>query len=134
MSIVVYTAHISTRDPDRLDVTRKTGGDFGTVFAPSWGILKPALDARRAARYAMTEAQRKAAEKRAEDAWDAYVPAYLAEMAASRRARPKVWQSLMTARPRRVLVCYCMDPKRCHRTLLASLLVEMGAENRGELS
>lgn len=37
------------------------------------------------------------------------------------------------ARSRVVLVCYCTDPTRCHRSLLAGILGKLGADVRGEL-
>lgn len=46
MSLIVYTSRISSRDPDRFDVTRKSGKEDGLAFAPSWAILRPALEVR----------------------------------------------------------------------------------------
>lgn len=146
MTLQVFTARISTRDPDRFDITRKSGGPEGEPFAPSWKILHPALLARQKANrlrevadgmtgivrvvhhagvmHSINDIERRA--------WDAYVPAYLAEMRESYRRDPEAWRKLL-ARERVVLVCYCTDPARCHRTLLAErILVKLGAEARGE--
>jgi hypothetical protein len=150
MTLIVHTARISSRDPDRFDVTRKSGGEAGAPFAPSWAILRPALDARNMAnrRREMAEEMRKrtmdpeslananrldlAAADDERRAWTAYVPAFTAEMRESYRRHPETWRRLLT-RDRVVLVCYCTDPERCHRTLLAGILGKLGADVRGEL-
>lgn len=123
MTLHVYTARISSRDPDRFDITRKSGGKEGAVFAPSWDILRPAIEAR------------KSGDPRAEfDAWKVYVPRYRAEMRQSYRAHRHAWDAL-TRRSRVVLVCYCADPCRCHRTLLGRfILPKLGAVYGGEVS
>lgn len=146
MSPLVYTARISTRDPDRFDITRKSGGAAGTPFAPSWNILRPALDARQEARRRREIADAwppvagsgaRLVRLKADDierrAWSAYVPAFEQEMRESYRRHPEAWRALL-ARVRVVLVCYCTDPERCHRTLLAGILGKLGADVRGELA
>jgi hypothetical protein len=133
VTLQVYTAQLASRDPDRFDITRKSGDVDGIVFAPSWAILRPALEARRAESDAATEVGRALAVQRNDDAWAVYVPAYLAEMRVSYRRHRAAWETLR-ARPRVVLVCYCVDPERCHRTLLAGILAKLGAEVRGELA
>ena len=50
MTLTVHTARISSRDPDRFDITRKSGGEAGRPFAPTWSILSPALEATRNAK------------------------------------------------------------------------------------
>jgi len=65
-------------------------------------------------------------------AWATYVPLFLAEMDASERQHPDVWQRLR-ARSRVVLVCYCSDVTRCHRRLLAEREEERGATWIGEI-
>lgn len=141
MSLAVYTAQISTRDPDRFDVTRKSGGPVGVIFAPSWAILRPALDARKEAARLLDRAKaepehRVFYEGRAAGteytAWVLYMPAYRLEMLASHRANRAAWDALL-ARPRVALACYCTDPERCHRRLLAGFLAKLGADDRGEL-
>ena len=42
------------------------------------------------------------------------------------------WDALL-ARPAVVLVCYCTDPARCHRRVLAELLAKLGAVDLGEV-
>jgi hypothetical protein len=128
-TLQVHSARVAYRGPDRLDVTRKTGGPEGLPFAPSWAILRPALDARARAKALPPEA---AAEvERA--AWEAYVPAYLREMRASYRRHRATWDALL-ARPRVVLVCYCVFRAHCHTSLLrADILPACGAVDAGEL-
>ncbi len=152
MTLLVHTSQIRYRGPDRLDITRKSGGPAGLPFAPSWKILGPALDARHLAQRA-AEAEKRALAASTDDAslaiprargalrkarvaeaeaWSAYVPAYLAEMAESKRRNFNEWRELL-ARSRVVLVCYCPGRERCHRGLLAKILVDLGAIDGGEL-
>lgn len=152
MTLAVHTARIGHRDPDVLDVTRKSAGPDGIAFAPSWAILKPALDALRCAesmrsaadappfpeadpvRYAEgAEAMRRAAETVRGSTWALYSAAYLAEMRESYRTQRAAWDALL-ARERVVLVCYCTDAERCHRTPLArDILPRLGAQYAGEV-
>ena len=213
MSLIVYTARISSKDPCRFDVTRQSGGPEGSVFAPSWSILNaarspqaehprimvdelvswPTETTSQAAlhfghgkqschlttdgpldklhvfasgiglRFSWFQAPPKAshphydltpnkrnqalcagavevsAHKQALDrrilreaAWEKYVPAYTQEMRNSYSRNRDAW-NLLLARDRAVLCCYCVNPARCHRTLLAEILGKLGAEVRGEL-
>ena len=117
-SLLVYTARIGAAG---LDITRKSASGTGLLFAPSWSILTPAIEARHSG-----DPAREAA------AWEAYIPAYLAEMRASYRAHRPAWQALF-ARGKVTLLCYCTDPERCHRTLLArDILPKLGAVYMGE--
>lgn len=133
MSLEVYTARISSKDPDRFDVTRKSGGAAGVVFAPSWAILSPALAARKEEKRLLDVGDQFEASTVANDAWADYVPAFLDEMRTSYRANRAAWDALV-ARRRVVFVCYCVVHERCHRTLLArNVLPKLGATYRGEL-
>ncbi len=133
MSLEVYTARISSKDPDRLDVTRKSGGLLGAPFAPSWALLNPVLAARKEAQRLTAAGNPDAAIDIERGAWADYVPAFLQEMRASYVAKPAAWQGLVN-RARVVLVCYCTDAERCHRALLArNVLPKLGATYRGEL-
>jgi uncharacterized protein YeaO (DUF488 family) len=121
MTLHVHTARIGHRDPDVLDITRKSAGDLGRAFAPSWTILKPAIEAMRRG------------DEAAQRAWRTYAPSYHGEMDFSREVHPGSWRALL-ARPRVVLVCYCANHERCHRTLLArDILPKLGAIYVGEL-
>ena len=137
MTLQVFTARIGLVDRDAFDITRKSGGPRGEVFAPSWGILAPALAEFKTAAdeigFAGCAMDTFNGESRQRRAWWAYVPAYLAEMRFSYRHRRRAWDELL-ARPRVVLLCYCPDPNRCHRTVLgAGILPRLGAEYEGEI-
>lgn len=127
----LYTARIAYRGPDRLDITRKSAGPDGLPFAPSWAILRPALDARAAARTALELGKIQGMMSIEADAWERYVPAYTAEMRVSYGANRAAWDALL-ARPGVTLVCYCTDAAHCHRRLLAAMLVKCGAIYMGE--
>jgi len=162
----VATGRIDCGDRDALDVSRagasrarSRGVPFpGEPFAPSWEILKPALDARTLAKIARSEGRAEDAALLEAAAWERYVPAFEAEMRVSygvppdrmgqleREAstRPKspvrpdrrAWLALL-ARERVVLTCFCVaeegEPLRCHRRLLAGILVKCGAVDEGEV-
>lgn len=142
MSLIVQTARISYRGEGRLDITRKSG-TVGLFLAPSWEILRPALEARAeavellrragAAQYDPREAPGDAARIEAE-AWDKYRPAFLAEMRRSYVEKRGRWDWLL-AQERVVLVCYCVDATHCHRAILrADILPKLGATDGGEVA
>ena len=115
------------RDPDWLDVTRK-GNDaignkghrgVGRIFAPSMKLLGPYLAKRY--RDELTEAD-----------WAAYVREYETEMRRSYRTWAADWKAVLGWQ-RVVLVCFCPDAERCHRTVLAGILGRCGATVGGEL-
>ncbi len=119
MSAIIHTARVSYRGDDRLDVTRKSGRE-GLALAPSWELLRPVLVAR-------TRSAREYAE-----AWERYVVGFTVEMRTSYRANRAAWDALL-AREVVTLCCYCTDPERCHRTLLArDILSKLGATYGGE--
>jgi uncharacterized protein YeaO (DUF488 family) len=116
--VEVFTARINVRDPDVFNVTRQSGA---AAFAPSWSILRPALDAMRRGGDA------------AERAWGVYVADFTHEMRESYRANRWEWDALLMRR-RVCVVCYCANYLRCHRTLLArDILPKLGAVYRGEI-
>ena len=102
--LVVLTGRLGCADEDAVNVT-------GSVFAPSWGVEQqaPADQA----------------------AWTLYKARYTAEMRQSYVQHPEAWQALL-ARSRAVLCCACQNVDRCHRTLLAGMLVKCGAVYLGE--
>lgn len=117
MTLRVHSARISYGGPDRLDVTRKSGTG-GLFLAPSWAILRPAINDRRAG---------------LPFDWARYVEAYIAEMRESYRWYRTEWQELLS-RDRVTLVCYCTDPIQCHRHLLRErILPALGAVDAGEV-
>jgi len=121
MTLHVLTARISYGGPDRLDVTRAGADPVGVVFAPSWPLLM------------MAKTMARRGPDAAEAGWTEYVPEYAAEMRASYRQHRAVWDALL-GRERVVLCCYCVNPARCHRRLLAGMLVECGAADEGEVA
>jgi uncharacterized protein YeaO (DUF488 family) len=58
---------------------------------------------------------------------DEYQVRYLAEMRRSYRTQRAAWDALL-AREAVTLVCYCVDAARCHRRLLAAVILpKLGA-------
>ena len=141
MALEVWTARIGSVDGDDvLDVTRKSAGPNGLPFAPSIELLGPILRARARQRALFMRAGPEdratlveQARELEHEAWERYVPAYLAEMRASYRRERSAWARLLE-RPRVCLVCYCPKSERCHRTVLArEILPKLGAIYASEL-
>ena len=139
----VHTARLGTRaakDPDAFVVMRD-GPPNGHPFAPSWELLQPVLDARHVSRAGFAgadEAMREDLRERAREiehaAWRAYVPGFMAEMRKSYRRDRLAWIELL-GRERVVLLCSCQSPERCHRTILARVILPaLGAKYVGELA
>lgn len=141
MPLSVYTCKLGTRaakDADLLVITREEADAEGLpgVFAPIWAILTPVLDARRAQRGTFYGPDREAALEDARrlelEAWRVYVPSFIEEMRASYRRHRGDWERLL-ARERVVLACACRAPERCHRTILATVILpKLGARYGGE--
>lgn len=144
----VFTARIGTPGlTDALDVTRKSAKGDGLAFAPSWAILRPALDLRAVAK-SLAQGTAVALKGGADDrvlvgaelarkiddaAWALYAPAFVAEMRQSYCRNTGAWDRLL-ARETVTLLCYCTDPERCHRTLLAKrVLPKLEAVYAGEV-
>ncbi len=110
----MYTSRIDTTDKDRLDITRKSAGRIGLIFAPSWDILN---------KY-----------KKEEIDFDTYRLLYLEEMKKSYTENNIAWFGFLM-KDRVVLTCYCTDHEKCHRTILAKeILPKYGARYKGELN
>ena len=130
MSSEVYTARMGYRGKDWLDVTRASkvepnnpGGHLGIglAFAPSQKLLNYYLERKRGA--GITDAD-----------WEEYAGNYTREMRESYRQSRPAWDQLL-ARGRVVLLCFCVDPLRCHRTILGQkILPKLGATYLGEIS
>jgi uncharacterized protein YeaO (DUF488 family) len=129
MALRVYTARLPHHrqpgyvGPDALDISRGSGGGAGDPFAPSRALLNAANACKRRLR------------GRDQDldflfAW--YRELYVEEMRDSYRRHYAAWRALL-ARPSVVLCCYC-GSARCHRRLLADILVRLGAVDGGELT
>lgn len=137
--LIVHTARLSPAfrgRADVLDITRKSGTPLGKVFAPSWEILRPALDLRSRMKTAtMRGLETSDLEVEYLAAWERYVTAYTEEMRRSYRRNRLAWNGLFE-RGTVTLACYCApdaDGKlRCHRVLLASMLAKLGASYDGE--
>lgn len=73
----------------------------------------------------------------AEQLWDwrwlVYRERYLERLRQSYVLQRSCWDKLL-ARERAVVVCYCAEPERCHRSVLAEVLVKLGAQYGGELA
>ena len=99
----VYTARIGNNG---LDITVKSGDP---VFAPSWKIV---MDL-----------------KNDKITWEQYVKKYTIMMRHSYLRNFQRWMEIL--RKKEVtLLCYCSDPNRCHRILLADMFVKVG-EDKG---
>jgi len=113
----IWTARISYGGEGRLDVTRKGN----SPFAPSWTLLNETKA--RVKREGVTEA-----------GWTWYRKRYVVEMRRSWRHHRAAWDELLSrlgpegAPGRVVLCCYCTDYLRCHRSVLAELLVAAGGD------
>lgn len=135
MPLRVYTARVSYAGPDALDISRsgadhpRPGVETASWLAPSWSILRPALDARQLVSQALRSGRHELAVRLDQEAWAVYEPRYLAEM---HRA---AWEGLLI-REERTLLCYCAPGPdgvlRCHRRLAAGILVKLGALDMGE--
>lgn len=109
---------MSYKGPDKLSITRMIVNDrIGIHFAPSERILRHALDERHAGRM--------------EEHWPIYSELYREEMRASYRRHRNIWDEVL-AREVVTLACFCEDPLRCHRSLLASFLERLGGQLLGE--
>ena len=130
LSLIVHTARISYQGTDRLDITRKSGAGIGLLFAPSWKILTPMIDARRRWKTTATPFVDRVIEENR--LWHDYAEAYLDEMRGSYARHRADWESLLE-RSEVTLCCYCSDYLACHRTLLANaVLTKLGATYKGE--
>jgi uncharacterized protein YeaO (DUF488 family) len=125
----VFTARISYGGADRLDVTRKSAGPDGLPFAPSWGIVRPMIDAR--ARWKRDDVPADARLQEEAVLWDAYLPAYIDEMRTSYRRARSAWEAVLT-RVDVTFCCYCVGAAHCHRTPLAAIYEKLGAVIIGE--
>ena len=115
--LIVYTGHHSYIGSDRLDISRKTGDPH---FAPSWKLLTPQLDLRRAGR-------------ETDETWRSYAAAYVEEIRAASKTPEgqRAWKALL-AREVVTLTCYCLPGERCHRHLMAAVLWKLGATLGGD--
>jgi uncharacterized protein YeaO (DUF488 family) len=93
--VEIFTSRINyPYSPERLDITVKSGDK---VFAPTWDIVIKF--------------------KRGEINWEEYTTQYISQMRKSYENNRRRWLEVLSM-PRLVLVCYCTNPKLCHRTIL----------------
>lgn len=120
MTLHVHTARMGYRGPDWLDVTLggnrrrpEPGGHrgVGLAFAPS----RELLESGRAGRVSSSR----------------YAELYTAEMRASYREHRSAWDTVLSWE-RVVLLCFCTDAARCHRSVLAGIFGRLGAVVEGE--
>lgn len=132
MSLIVHAARIGpTRYADEFNVTRATGEGDGLAFAPSYDLLNPALEHRDLLRRCLVDNQ-PVMVSLDHAAWRLYRQGFLYEMRESYRVQRTARERLL-ARESVTLLCYCVDPERCHRTLLArEILPRLGAVSAGE--
>jgi len=135
MTLQAWTARMGFRGLGWLDVTRKgndrrvreghLGGHdgIGAAFAPSKALFSYYIKLRTEADGELTDQQ-----------WAAYRKRYVSEMRTSYKRCRASWNELL-GREHVVLLCFCVDPCRCHRTILASdILPKLGAKYRGEVT
>lgn len=132
--LTAHTARMGYTGSDWLDVTQggnirrdrvdgEKGGHrrLGLAFAPSRSLLQPFMQKRQSNNGVVTD----------ED-WADYVERYTIEMRISYRHQRPTWGTLLSWE-HVVLLCFCPDPNRCHRRVLAGILVKLGAVDGGEL-
>jgi hypothetical protein len=118
MTLRLYTGRIGYLGEDGLPVTRRrVTHPAGLPFAPSDRLLSWGLAERRFGRW--------------EAAWPVYAARYTEEMRLSYRQHRAAWDALL-AREEVTVLCFCHGPDRCHRGVLAGLLVRCGAVYEGE--
>ncbi len=131
MSLIVHTARMGFKGADWLDITRKgakerpePGGHrgMGAAFAPSDQLLREFLRKRQSRPDGETDRE-----------WLDYVDRYTREMRSSYVDARESWNRLL-ALDHCVLLCYCTESARCHRSVLArEILPKLGAKYMGEL-
>lgn len=117
--MILQTASLQHRPPDLFDVTWKSGGDRGRIFAPTPELLWPLIEKRRAG--ALTRGD-----------LASYHRAYVALLGDRYRKDPGPFLELLR-RERATLGCFCHAPgdaSGCHRIVLAWVLLQI-AHARG---
>lgn len=127
----LFTGKISYDGEDRFDITRKSGGERGMPFAPREEAFRDAVRRKMERRARLTRVSQGTHVEQVRAEWDAYAKDYEQWLLESQRRYPEAWQALL-ARPEVTIVCYCEVPNRCHRSLLARAIGELGAMYEGE--
>ena len=105
---------------------------LGDPWAPPMRLLGPALGARRRAQALVAAGDEGGADEVERVAWERYAPAFTEYLRETYRSRAAAWGWLL-AEERVVLACACVDPERCHRSLVARALQACGATWGGEI-
>jgi len=140
MRLLVHTARLPNprakiagyRGPDAFNVTRRGGGAAADPFAPSDDLLDAGLACKRLAKRKRGAPIGSTEEERLDFAFAWYRELYVEEMRASYRRRRAAWRELL-GRGRVVLCCWCGTATRCHRRVLAELLVAVGRRHGVEV-
>lgn len=117
MTLHVWTAPITYREDDALDITRVGNHPLGVHFAPSEALLWP---------YKKRQKQGPVSEAE----WRKYALSFCEEMTMSQIDHPEAWKELLS-REKVTLVCFCRT-FRCHRFLVSRILGLRGAVEEGE--
>lgn len=118
--LVIYTSRIGRElegDMIDLNTTVKSGSGMGRCFAPTWELVggsKAFKGDKRFAKYKPLS-------------WEAYTDAYTQLMRQRYAGNRPAWDSLIEAADDRGLVlrCYCQDAAKCHRSILANIVVKV---------
>lgn len=106
----LYTARVNYPGADRIDITRRAGH----CMAPSGMLLSKTL-------HAVATGEPRA------QVFARYEPAYLEEMREGWRLGP-VRAFIESLRTEVTLVCFCPDPRTCHRRLAAEIITKVNRE------
>jgi hypothetical protein len=109
----LYTARYDYNGIGRLDITVKGTDPIGKIFAPTWAMVQGI--------------------KNGGLSWEEYKDMYHRLMFRSFGQHREVWEEVMARDDLVVLVCFCPDHTKCHRSLLASIFAWMGHDWLGEL-
>lgn len=104
-SVHLWTARYNYSGNDRYDITVKSGD---TTFSPTWQLVM---------RF-----------KNNQMTWEEYTEQYTQLMRNSYLTNKEHWLNLLQ-NSSITLVCFCVNPIQCHRTLLAEMLVKTGKAN-----
>lgn len=105
--VKVHMSRMTFGGPDALDVTRSGNHPTGVLFAPSWGLVQPYLNARQAGLETLV-------------LWRKYEADYRAEMEHARKVYPLRWSDLLSRESVTLLRqraevsphCACRDARR----------------------
>lgn len=112
----VYTSNIRYTGENRLDITRKNNHFKGHHFAPTWKMIH------------MYKAHKLA--------WPDYVEQYMDLINHRLRTNPETSKIVaeLLSKGEVTFMCFCRNPDKCHRTVLADMFVTMyGATYGGEI-